>query len=226
MATCLPRLKSVSSKASVIKSICVFCGSSEGSKPIYKQHATELGTSMAEKDYSLIYGGGSVGLMGTVTAAVLAAGGKAKGIMPEPMFRHGSPQICEVIIVPDMHTRKRIMGEQSDAFVVLPGGYGTMEEMLEVITWSQLGIHTKPIILLNTDGFFDLFVQWVEVSAKDKFIHESNKSIFVVCNTVPEIMQALEAYTVPEGRYALDWANVTDSEQAYKVYTPTNYSDI
>lgn len=106
--------------------------------------------------------------MGAVAQETINNGGEGLAVVPEPLFKHGSKQICEYTIVPDMHTRKKRMADESDAFVVLPGGYGTMEEMLEMITWSQLNIHAKPIILLNTNGYFNLFVEWIKLSVQGK----------------------------------------------------------
>ncbi|KAL0075089.1 hypothetical protein F4703DRAFT_1744435 [Phycomyces blakesleeanus] len=202
MATSLPRNNTPVSEPHTIKSICVFCGSGEGEDPIYMADAT---------------GGGSVGLMGGVAKAVISGGAKAKGIIPEPLYRHGSKQICEVSIVPDMHTRKKQMADECDAFVVLPGGFGTMEEMLEVITWSQLNIHSKPILLLNTKNYFDLFVQWIAYSVKEKFIHATNASIFVLCNDAEDIIEKLSVYSAPNGRYALDWVKKDGKDGRTKI---------
>ncbi|KAG0163417.1 hypothetical protein DFQ28_000458 [Apophysomyces sp. BC1034] len=205
MATTLPFLSASTATVKEIKSVCVFCGSGAGADPLYAEHATELGKALAEKKYTLVYGGGSVGLMGAVAKAVLEEGSRAKAIVPEPLFREGSKQIAEVTIVPDMHTRKRTMGDECDAFVVLPGGFGTMEEMLEMITWSQLNIHSKPILLLNTKNYFDLFVQWIKHSVQEKFVHAANTDIFVVCDTVEDVLEKLQTYQAPASRYCLDW---------------------
>ncbi|KAI8070550.1 cytokinin riboside 5'-monophosphate phosphoribohydrolase LOG [Gilbertella persicaria] len=145
--------------------------------------------------------------MGAVAKATLDHGGKTIGIVPEPLFKHGSKQLSETIIVPDMHTRKKRMAEESDAFVVLPGGFGTMEEMLEMITWSQLNIHSKPIILLNTKSYFKLFVDWVNMCVIENFIQPKNANIFVVCDTTKEFIHALQTYEAPKSRYEFDWTN-------------------
>ncbi|KAI8365321.1 uncharacterized protein BYT42DRAFT_596075 [Radiomyces spectabilis] len=190
MATTLPFLNKVVSTPKTISSVCVFCGSSNGASPAYAEQAT---------------GGGSVGLMGAVAKAVIEGGGKAKAVVPEPLFRCGSKQIAEVIVVPDMHTRKKTMGDECDAFVVLPGGFGTMEEMMEMVTWSQLNIHSKPIIILNTNGFYDVFIQWIDFAVKEKFVHAGSVNIFKVCNTVEEVLEALNNYQAPDCRFGLDW---------------------
>ncbi|KAI8387387.1 hypothetical protein BD560DRAFT_320786 [Blakeslea trispora] len=173
-----------------IKSVCVFCGSSSGADPIYEQEAR---------------GGGSIGVMGSVAQATLNNGGDVLAVVPEPLFTHGSKQIAEAVVVPDMHTRKKRMAEESDAFIVLPGGFGTMEEMLEMITWSQLNIHNKPIVLLNTKNYYKLFVDWIKMCVTEKFIHESNTDIFVVCDTTKEVLHALQTYQPPNSRYAFNW---------------------
>lgn len=130
---------------------------------------TELGRVFAANKIRLVYGGGSVGLMGAVAKGVLENGGEAIGIVPEPLYRHGSKQLCETVIVPDMHARKKRMEEESDAFVCLPGGYGSFEEILETICWSQLNIHSKPIVLLNTKNFYKLFVDFINMSVQGTY---------------------------------------------------------
>ncbi|KAI7901501.1 uncharacterized protein BX663DRAFT_437308 [Cokeromyces recurvatus] len=193
--------------ASKIKSICVFCGSSSGADPIFEQEARELGKVLAENNITLVYGGGSIGLMGAIAKEVLNNGGKGIAIVPEPLYKYSSKQICETIIVPDMHARKKRMEEECDAFIVLPGGYGTMEEMLEMITWSQLNIHSKPIILLNTKNYFKLFVDWIQLSVQENFIHPENRNIFVLCDSTKDIITKLEEYKAPDSRYGIDWSS-------------------
>ncbi|KAI9361813.1 hypothetical protein BD770DRAFT_418661 [Pilaira anomala] len=173
-----------------IKSVCVFCGSGNGADPAYALEA---------------YGGGSVGLMGAVARGTLENGGKAIGIVPEPLFKHGSEQICETVVVPDMHTRKKRMSDESNAFIVLPGGFGTMEEMLEMITWSQLNVHSKPIVLLNTKDYYKPFVNWIQLSVKEQFIQPRNADIFVLCESAKDILNTLQTYEAPDSRYSLDW---------------------
>ncbi|CDH48224.1 lysine decarboxylase [Lichtheimia corymbifera JMRC:FSU:9682] len=212
MTSTLPSLTCPAPASKSITSVCVFCGSGDGGNPEYREQATALGKALADNGYSLVYGGGSVGLMGAVAKAVIDNGGKAKGIVPEPLYRNGSKQICETIIVPDMHTRKKTMGDHCDAFVVLPGGYGTAEEMLEMITWSQLNIHSKPILVLNTRGFFTPLVEWVNVAVREQFIRPNNANIFVTCNTIDDILQALKTYQAPSSRYGLDWVTNSDGQ--------------
>ncbi|KAJ2959299.1 hypothetical protein NQZ79_g5232 [Umbelopsis isabellina] len=207
----LPTLTHPVPKPEVIKTICVFCGASDPLDPIYFEQANALGRLMAAKGYNLIYGGGRVGVMGEVAKAVIDGGGVAKGIVPVPLYRSGSTQLerTETVIVPDMHSRKKMMSEESDAFIALPGGFGTMEEILEVITWSQLNIHSKPIILLNTKGYYDLFKQWIDRCAEERFISGNNKDIFVMCDTVDEVESAIKNYEPPKSRYGLDWTDTS-----------------
>ncbi|KAL7328174.1 hypothetical protein PS15p_206482 [Mucor circinelloides] len=206
MATTLPFLSKTVERNTDIKSVCVFCGSGSGADPIYEQEAYELGKVFAANKIRLVYGGGSVGLMGAVAKGVIENGGEAIGIVPEPLYRHGSKQLCETVIVPDMHARKKRMEEESDAFVCLPGGYGSFEEILETICWSQLNIHSKPIVLLNTKNFYKLFVDFINMSVQEKFIHAKNADIFVLCSDAKDIMEIMKSYRAPETRYNLDWS--------------------
>ncbi|CAO3631430.1 unnamed protein product [Cunninghamella blakesleeana] len=189
-----------------IKNVCVFCGSGNGGDEVYGNTAIELGTLLGKNNYNLVYGGGSRGIMGKVAQSMLDAGRHVRAVVPDPLFRHGSQQIATTVdLVPDMHTRKQKMNHHSEAFIVLPGGFGTFEEMLEIITWSQLNIHSKPVILLNTKGFYNLFVQWIDLVVKEQFISEGNRDIFVVCDTPEEVVKALKSYKAPSSRYGLDW---------------------
>ncbi|CAO3672882.1 unnamed protein product [Rhizopus stolonifer] len=171
----------------------------------------ELGKLLAENNIRLVYGGGSVGLMGTVAKSVLEHGGQALGVVPEVFYKHGSEQLSESVIVPGMHTRKKRMAEESDAFIILPGGFGTMEEMFEIITWSQLNIHSKPVLLLNTKNFFDLCIRFIHQAAEAQFISEGNTEIFVTCDTTETIIEKLTTYVAPSSRYGLDWVLDKDS---------------
>src|SRR5690349_19092293 len=152
-----PRLSRIDmSSIRPIKSICVYCGSGFGDDPVFTENAAALGRTMAEQGINLVYGGGNVGLMGTVAQAVLDHGGYVTGIIPDFLKSRERllDKVQETIVVPDMHTRKRLMFEKADAFVALPGGIGTLEELVEQMTWAQLGRHTKPILMLSTRGFW------------------------------------------------------------------------
>ncbi len=140
----------------LVRTVCVYCGSGFGKNPAFREAAQQLGTALAQAGMSLVYGGGDVGLMGTVARAVLEAGGHVTGIIPDFLQARENmlDAVDETIVVPDMHTRKRLMFERSDAFVTLPGGIGTLEELVEQLTWAQLGRHKKPVVLVSVDEFW------------------------------------------------------------------------
>lgn len=165
-----------------IRSICVFCGASGGNSPIYTEAARELGGSMAENGLRLVFGGGSVGMMGTVADAVMAGGGEAIGIIPEFLYERemAHQELTDLRVVDSMHTRKRTMFDLSDAFIVLPGGFGTLEEMFEMITWRQLGRHTKPIVLISTDGYWSAFEDMIATIVERDFAHSITSELFSV----------------------------------------------
>lgn len=182
-----------SAPASKLASICVFCGSGPGKNPAYVEAARTLGRAMAENGIRLVYGGGSLGLMGETAKSVLAHGGKVTGIIPaflsekERMLR----DVDELIVTEDMHERKRLMFERSDAFVALPGGIGTLEELVEQLTWAQLGRHDKPIILANIDAFWDPFTALLAHMRSDAFIRPGLEVRFQVVKTAAEIVPTI-----------------------------------
>jgi uncharacterized protein (TIGR00730 family) len=175
-----------------VTNICVYCGSGVGSKPVYAEAARTLGRSLAEADIGLVYGGGSLGLMGEVARATLKAGGRATGIIPaflserEQMLR----DVDELIVTEDMHQRKMLMFQKSDAFVALPGGIGTLEELVEQLTWSQLGQHQKPVIIANIDGFWAPFLHLLEHMRADQFIRRNLEVSFAVVDRAEDIVPA------------------------------------
>jgi len=156
------------------KRLAVFCGSKPGKDPLYITHAKELGKLMAQNGIELIYGGGSVGLMGAVADAVMANGGRVTGIIPEVLlsWEQQHKGITELRVVGDMHTRKKLMYELSDEVVILPGGNGTLDELFEMITWNTLKIHEKKIILLNSAGFYDFLIAHLDRMQQNGFLHE------------------------------------------------------
>ncbi len=155
-----------------LRTICVYCGSGKGNNPVYAEAARTLGRSLAEHGIGLVYGGGSLGLMGEVARATLAHGGSVTGIIPAFLSDREQPLKAanEIIVTNDMHERKRLMFERSDAFVALPGGIGTLEELVEQLTWSQLGRHDKPIVVANIDGFWTPFLDLLAHMKTDAFI--------------------------------------------------------
>jgi uncharacterized protein (TIGR00730 family) len=176
-----------------VESICVYCGSGKGLNPAYAVTARKFGKALAAANIRLVYGGGSLGLMGEVAKSVLGAGGKVTGIIPE--FLGAQEQMLqdvdELIVVKDMHTRKGLMFERSDAFVALPGGIGTLEELVEQLTWSQLGRHKKPIVVANIDGFWAPFLDLLAHMKGQTFIREGIEVHFAVVDTAEKILPAV-----------------------------------
>jgi len=178
-----------------IKSICVYCGSGFGDDPVFAENAAALGRAMAEQGINLVYGGGNVGLMGTVAQAVLDHGGYVTGIIPDFLKSREKllDEVQDTIVVPDMHTRKRLMFEKADAFVALPGGIGTLEELVEQMTWAQLGRHTKPILMLSTKGFWKPLLTLFAHMRDQGFIREGLELSYLVAEKVEDVIPMLEA---------------------------------
>lgn len=178
-----------------MRRICVYCGSGKGRDPAYARAARTLGQSIAESGCGLVYGGGSLGLMGVTAKAVLDAGGNVTGIIPgflsnrEKMLN----DVQDLIVTEDMHARKRLMFEKSDAFVALPGGLGTLEELVEQLTWSQLGQHRKPIVLANIEGFWTPLLALLEHMREDTFIREGLEVDFHIVERADEIVPTINA---------------------------------
>ena len=164
-----------------IKSVCVYCGSNSGSRPAYTQSARELGQILAQRRIRLVYGGGRVGLMGTIADAVLAAGGEVTGVIPESLVARevAHRSLKDLRIVPSMHQRKALMAELSDAFIALPGGFGTLEEFAEILTWAQLGLHRKPHGIINIDGFYDSLLAFFDHAVAEKFVRPSHRDLVI-----------------------------------------------
>ena len=178
---------------SKINALCVYCGSSPGTDPAFMAAAQTFGKILAENDIRLIYGGGSVGLMGTLAHAVLDHGGEVTGIIPEFLTKRERPRRLpqELIVTPDMHERKRTMFERADGFVALPGGLGTLEEVVEQLTWAQLGRHKKPILIANINGYWDPLLTLVEHMRAVKFVPSALSVEFLVAKRVEEILPKL-----------------------------------
>jgi uncharacterized protein (TIGR00730 family) len=178
-----------------VESICVYCGSGKGLSPAYAIAARKLGKALAQADIRLVYGGGSLGLMGEVAKSVLGAGGKVTGIIPEFLGAKEKmlKDVDELIVVDDMHVRKRLMFERSDAFVALPGGIGTLEELVEQLTWSQLGRHTKPIVVANIEGFWTPFLDLLAHMKGETFIRAGLDVHFAVVDNAEKIVPAVLA---------------------------------
>jgi uncharacterized protein (TIGR00730 family) len=163
-----------------MKSLCVFCGSSTGASAVYAEAARHLASALVERNLTLLFGGGHIGLMGVLADAVLARGGRAIGVIPRALVdRELAHRGCELRIVQSMHERKAVMAEISDAFVALPGGFGTLDELFEILTWAQLGIHAKPIGLLNVAGYFDLLLSWVDKAEGEHFVSPTDRTLLI-----------------------------------------------
>ncbi|XP_073000487.1 cytokinin riboside 5'-monophosphate phosphoribohydrolase LOG3-like [Typha latifolia] len=182
------------------KRVCVFCGSSSGKRNSYQDAAIELGEELVARKVDLVYGGGSIGLMGLVSEAVHKGGGHVIGIIPTTLMRKEitGETFGEVRAVSSMHQRKAEMARHSDAFIALPGGYGTLEELLEVITWAQLGIHTKPVGLLNVDGYYNFLLAFIDKAVDDGFIQPYQRHIIVSATNAKDLVQKLEEYVPVE----------------------------
>ncbi|XP_065848100.1 cytokinin riboside 5'-monophosphate phosphoribohydrolase LOG1-like [Euphorbia lathyris] len=176
--------------------ICVFCGSSPGKNPSFQLSALQLAHQLVERNIDLVYGGGSIGLMGLVSQAVYDGGRHVLGVIPKTLMPREitGETVGEVRAVSGMHQRKAEMARQADAFIALPGGYGTLEELLEVITWAQLGIHEKPVGLLNVDGYYNSLLSFIDKAVEEGFITPAARHIIVSAQTAHELMSKLEEY--------------------------------
>jgi uncharacterized protein (TIGR00730 family) len=179
----------------IIKTVCVYCGSGAGTNPRFIEAATALGKIFAENGIRLVYGGGSVGMMGAVASAVLDHGGSVTGIIPDFLTtrEHALNRVQETIVTPDMHERKRLMFERSDAFVALPGGIGTLEELVEQLTWKQLGRHAKPVLLANIDGFWEPLLALLAHMRETQFIRNGQLVDILKAERVEDILPRLRS---------------------------------
>lgn len=181
------------------KRICVFCGSSSGARPRYASAAISLAQHLAARNIGLVYGGGKLGLMGTLADAALAAGGDVIGVIPRSLAgkersHHG---LSELRVVESMHERKALMAELSDAFIALPGGYGTFEEFCEVLTWTQLGLHRKPCGILNVEGYYDALLQLFDHALAEQFVKPAHRHMVLSDTTCESLVSKLLEYQVP-----------------------------
>jgi uncharacterized protein (TIGR00730 family) len=183
----------MSNPPSPLRSVCVYCGSRFGNNPAYKQAATELGQTIANKGWRLVYGAGDVGLMGAVADGAQAAGGETFGVIPEHLLRRevGKRDLTQFIITENMHERKKVMYMNSDAIVVLPGGAGSLDEMFEVLTWRQLGLHEKPIYLLNVEGYWGPLIALLDHVIDQGFADGTLRNYFTVVDTVDGLTAVL-----------------------------------
>ena len=190
-----------------MKSVTVFCGSSAGSDDIYRSEAERLGKALAEQSLKLIYGGAKVGLMGVVANAVLEAGGEVIGVLPRFLrskeIAHDG--LTDLILVESMHDRKTKMHQLSDGVIALPGGYGTLEELFEMLTWAQLGLHKNPIGLLNVNGYFDALIVLVQNMVDKGFLKTVNQKMLLSSSDIAVLLQVMNDYVAPEvGKWITD----------------------
>jgi len=172
--------------------ICVFCGSSLGNRPAYTEAAVKLGRTLAERGMVLVYGGGNVGLMGTIAEAALDAGGKVIGIIPQRLFELVEQQeLTELLVVKDMHERKALMQKKADAFISLPGGIGTMEELFEVWSWRYIGYHRKPVAILNIEHYYDKLLEMLRHMVGEGFLHREINEDLIVGDDIEAVLRAI-----------------------------------
>ncbi len=183
-----------------MKRITVFCGSNSGTDPVFTTQAFALGETLAQLGIGLVYGGAKIGMMGAVADGVLSGGGKVIGVIPwflrKKEVAHES--LTELIVVESMHERKMKMHELSDGVIALPGGFGTLEELFEMLTWAQLGLHKKPIGILNIAGYYDPLVGQLQMMAGQEFLKESHRKMLLVSNQIDDLLSQMENYVAPE----------------------------
>jgi uncharacterized protein (TIGR00730 family) len=179
----------------VIRRVCVYCASSRQSDAVYFDAARRLGQLLGEQRITLVYGGGSVGSMGALADAALAAGGNVVGVLPRFMFdlEWGHRGLTELRLVNDLHERKRLMVDEVDAIVALPGGSGTLEELLEAISWKRLGLHVHPIVMVNVRGFFAPLIDQLELSIRERFMSERHRDIWSIVDSVDDVLPAIRS---------------------------------
>jgi uncharacterized protein (TIGR00730 family) len=184
-----------------MKRICIYCGSSDRIPQVYLDAAYEMGQTIAQNDITLIYGAGSTGMMGAVANGVMEAGGKVWGVIPKifdtPQLAHNGLTHYEV--TDSMHTRKARMADLADGFIALPGGFGTFEELFEIITWAQIGLHRKPIGLLNTDGYYNFLLGMATHAAQEGFMYQEHLQLFTHAETPVELLGQMSHHRLPEG---------------------------
>jgi uncharacterized protein (TIGR00730 family) len=179
--------------------VCVFCGSSKGSRPEYVSAARNLGAALARREAGLVYGGGCIGLMAEVADAVLDAGGEVIGVIPQALVARelAHAGVTDLRIVGSMHERKAMMADCADAFIALPGGYGTLEEFCEVLTWAQLGLHQKPCGLLNVQGYYDPLLALFDHAVAEQFVRTAHRSLVLEEEDPDRLLDLLESYRPP-----------------------------
>ena len=194
-----------------IKSLCIYCGSSIGASPAYADAARALAKAMVDDNIALVYGGGNVGLMGVIADEVMRLGGEATGVIPKALMDKevGHIGLTQLHIVKDMHERKAMMAELSNGFVAMPGGIGTLEELFEVFTWSQLGLHDKPIGLLNVNGFYDGLIGFLKHVVEERFLREAQASLLMHDSSPAALLDRLKTFVPTRQEKLLDRATAS-----------------
>ena len=184
-----------------MKRVCVYCGSGIGGRPEYADAARMLGKALVDRGLGLVFGGGRIGMMGVIARTVLEQEGDVMGVIPRSLHEMdlALTDVTDMRIVADMHERKALMAELADAFIALPGGYGTIEELFEILTWAQIGLHKKPVGLLNTRHYFDLLLAMVEQARKEGFIYEEHRALFTYDERPDILLRALDNHQHPSG---------------------------
>jgi uncharacterized protein (TIGR00730 family) len=183
-----------------MKRITVFCGSSQGNKDIYRSQATLLGQTLAKQNIGLVYGGANVGLMCAVADGVLSEGGKVTGVLPDFLKSKeiAHEGLTELILVETMHERKTRMNDLCDGVIALPGGFGTLEEFFEMLTWAQLGLHKKPVAILNIDGFYDPLIDLIQTMVDKGFLKEANQQMLLISDDIDDLINKMKSYVAPK----------------------------
>jgi uncharacterized protein (TIGR00730 family) len=193
-----------------MRSIGVFCGANHGSSPVYQEAAAALGKLMAQQNVMLVYGAGNVGLMGTIADAALAEGGKAVGVIPQSLVDRevAHKELTELHVVQTMHERKAMMAARSDAFIAMPGGFGTFDEICEIITWNQLGIIKKPVAFFNVNGYWDKFLEMVDHTVAEGFVKYDQRENLIVESDPEMLLQKIRAYADATSDYWVDFKRI------------------
>jgi hypothetical protein len=200
----------MAAKSDRVEAVCVFCGSSSGADPVYREAASHLGAEIARRGLELVYGAGDVGLMGVLADAALEAGGRVFGVIPQALVEREVAHrgLSELRVVGTMHERKALMADRAGAFVALPGGFGTLDELFEILTWAQLGIHRKPVGLLNVNGFFDPLLAWMDRCVAEGFLRPQHRQLLLVGREPGRLLDAV--LTAPPAAETTKWAGRAD----------------
>ena len=192
-----------------LKSVCVFCGANAGNRPLFGETARAMGEALARRGITLVFGGGRVGLMGAVSAAARDAGGRVVGVIPAALQRkelaYDGADLSELIVVKSMHERKARMAELAEGFIALPGGYGTLEEICEMVTWGQLGIHRKPCGVVNVDGYFDGLLGQFDRAVAEGLLKAPHRGLVVSAPDPEQLLASMAAWRSPPLEFKLDW---------------------